>query len=130
LMSGREPPGSAERADLTPALTGDPEVRRASLARDLGDVAQLLSLGEALQLLERLVLDLANALARDVEGTTHLVQRARMLAAEAIAELEHAPLAIGEVLQRLTQRFLGQDLGGTLIRGLRALVGDELPELG
>src|SRR3954471_17775806 len=96
----------------------------------LGDVPELLGLGEALELLERLVLDLADALARHVEGAADLVQRARMLAAEAVAELEDAALAVGEVLQRLAQRLLGEDLRGALVRGLRPLVGDELAELG
>ena len=52
-----------------------------------------------------------------------------MLAAKAVAKLEHAPLAIGEVLERLAQRLLGEDLGGALVRGLGPLVGDELAEL-
>ena len=95
----------------------------------LGHVAQLLGLGEALELLQRLVLDLADALARDVERAPDLVERARVLAAEAVPQLEHAALAVGEVLQRLAQRLLGEDLRGALVRGLGALVGDELAEL-
>src|SRR5215213_5430641 len=97
---------------------------------ELGDVAELLGLRERLQLLERLVLDLADALARHVERATDLVQRARVLAAEAVAQLEHAALAVGEVLQRLAQRLLGEDLRGALVRRLGPLVGDELTELG
>src|SRR3954469_4058428 len=95
----------------------------------LGDVPELLGLGEALKLLEGLVLDLADALPRDVERAPDLVERARVLAAEAVAELEDAALAVGEVLQRLAQRLLGEDLRGALVRRLGALVGDELPEL-
>src|SRR5258708_3282411 len=95
-----------------------------------GDVAQLLRLGEALKLLQRLVLDLADPLARDVERPPDLVERARVLAAEAVAQLEHAPLPVGEVLERLAQRLLREDLGGALVRRLGALVGDELAELG
>src|SRR3954447_15009376 len=95
----------------------------------LGDVAQLLRLGQRLQLLERLVLDLADALARDVERAPDLVERARVLAAEAVAELEDAALAVGEVLQRLAQRLFCEDLRGALVRRLGALVGDELAEL-
>src|ERR1700761_5694039 len=94
----------------------------------LRDVAELLSLGEALELLERLILDLADALARHVERAPDLVERARMLPAEAVPQLEHATLAVGEVLQGLAQRFLGEDLGCALVRRLRPLVGDELPE--
>src|SRR5690349_23303848 len=96
----------------------------------LRDVAELLGLGEALELLERLVLDLADALARHVERATDLVECAGMLAAEAVAQLEHAALAVGEVLQRLAQRLLGEDLRGALVRRLGPLVGDELAELG
>src|SRR3954453_11222476 len=95
----------------------------------LGDVPELLPLGEALKLLERLVLDLPDELARDVERPADLVERARVLAAEAVAQLEHTPLAIGEVLQRLAERLLREDLRGALVRRLGALVGDELAEL-
>jgi hypothetical protein len=59
-----------------------------------------------------------------------LVERARVLAAEAVAQLEHAALAVGEVLQRLAQRLLREDLRGALVRRLGPLVGDELAELG
>src|SRR6185295_12441040 len=96
----------------------------------LRDVAELLGLRERLQLLQRLVLDLADALARDVERPPDLVERARVLAAEAVAQLEHAALAVGEVLQRLAQGLLGEDLRGALVGRLGPLVGDELAELG
>src|SRR3954449_5474291 len=96
----------------------------------LGHVAQLLRLGERLKLLERLVLDLADALARHVERAAHLVEGPRVLAAQPVAELEHAALAVGEVLQRLAQRLLREDLRGALVRRLGPLVGDELAELG
>src|SRR5690242_6750206 len=94
-----------------------------------GDVAKLLGLGQRLQLLERLVLDLADALAGDVERPPDLVERARMLAAEAVAKLEDTPLPVGEVLQGLAQRLFGENLRGPLVRALGALVSDELAEL-
>ncbi len=53
-----------------------------------------------------------------------------MLTTEPVAKLEHSPLAVGEVLERLAQRLLREDLRGPLVRRLGALVGDELPELG
>src|ERR1700719_2681016 len=83
--------------------------RRPRSARDLalGDVAELLRLGEALQLLKRLVLDLADALAGDVEGAADLVECPRVLAPETVTQLEHAPFSIRKVLQRLAQRLLG-----------------------
>src|SRR3954453_23324848 len=95
----------------------------------LGDVPELLPLGEALKLLERLVLDLPDALARDVERPADLVERARVLAAEAVAQLEHTPVARGEVLQLLAERLLREHLRGALVRRLGALVGDELADL-
>src|SRR3954449_7207757 len=95
----------------------------------LSDVPQLLSLSEALELLQRLVLDLADALARDVERPPDLVERARVLPAQAVAQLEDAPLAIRQVLQRLAEGLLGEDLRRALVRRLGALVGDELAEL-
>ena len=48
---------------------------------------------EALQLLQRLVLDLADALARDVERAADLVERAGVLPAQPVAQLEYAALA-------------------------------------
>src|SRR5215211_6425011 len=107
-----------------------PSWRVLNRGRNLGDVAELLGLRERLQLLQRLVLDLADPLARHVERAADLVQRARVLAAEAVAQLEHASLAVGEVLQRLAQRLFGEDLRGALVRRLGPLVGDELAELG
>src|SRR5262249_29161714 len=94
-----------------------------------GYVSELLSLGEALQLLQGLVLDLADPLAGHVERAPYLIQRARVLAAETVTQLEHAAFAVGEVLERLAQRLLGEDLGRALVRGLGPLVGDELAEL-
>src|SRR4051794_10475349 len=113
-------------------MTATSRSRRSTTCDELRscDVAELLGLGEALQLLERLVLDLADALARHVERAPDLVERARVLAAQAVAELEDAALAVGEVLQRLAQRLLGEDLRGALVRRLGPLVGDELAELG
>src|SRR5512133_2265307 len=82
----------------------------------LSHVAKLLGLGEALELLERLVLDLADALAGDVERPPDLVERARVLAAEAVAKLEDPALSVGEVLEGLAQGLLGEDLRCALVR--------------
>src|SRR5947209_3899242 len=54
-----------------------------------GHVAQLDRVREGPQLLQALVLDLPVALAGDVERPPDLVERSRMLAVEAVAELEH-----------------------------------------
>src|SRR4051794_27072725 len=98
-------------------------------AERLGDFAELLSLSQRLKLLERLVLDLPDPLAGDVEGAADLVQGPRMLAAEPVTELEHATLAVGEVLEGLLQRLLGEQLSGALEGGLGSLICDELTEL-
>src|ERR1700761_8011311 len=95
----------------------------------LGHVPKLLRLCERLKLLQRLVLDLADPLARHVERAAGLIERARVLAAQPIAELQHAALPVAEVLERFAQSLLGEDLRGPLVRRLGPLVGDELPEL-
>src|SRR3712207_7754647 len=64
----------------------------------------------------------------DVERPADLVEGARVLAAEPVAQLEHAALAVGEVLQRLAQRLLGEQVGSALERRLCLLVGDELAD--
>src|SRR3989454_810448 len=110
------------------SATEDAELRRS--ATESGYVAEFLGLRQGLQLLQRLVLDLTDALGGDVERAPDLVERPRVLPAEPVTELQHAPLAVGEVLERLAERLLGQDLGGTVVGGLGALVGDELAELG
>ena len=59
-----------------------------------------------------------------------LVERARLLAVEAVAQLEHAPLAVRERLQDRAKRLVAQRLLGHLVRQRRSLVGEEVPELG
>src|SRR5207302_5845114 len=72
---------------------------------DSGGGAQGIRLGECAQLLQALVLDLADPLAGDVERPSHLVERARVLAVEPVAELEHAALAMRERAESLLQRL-------------------------
>src|SRR3954468_23685858 len=93
-------------------------------ARTSGYVSELLRLGEALKLLQRLVLDLADPLARHVERAADLVERPRMLAPEPVAQLEHAALAVAQVLERLAQGLLGEDFGSPLVGRLGPFVGD------
>src|SRR5436305_2198280 len=98
--------------------------------RDLDVIAQLLGLAEVLQLLERLMLDLTDSLAGEVEDAADFVERARMLVAEAVAQLEHPALAVREVFERLAQGVVGEGLDRSIVRRLRVLVGDQLAELG
>src|SRR4051794_23635367 len=114
------------RARAAGAAAGLPLVAQATRS---GDLAQLLRLSQRLQLLQRLVLDLADALTGHVERAPDLIQRPRMLATEAIAQLQHSPLPVGEVLERLAQGFLGEQVRGPIEGGLGLLVGDELTEL-
>src|SRR5205807_7454957 len=101
-----------------PAFAGPKE------REDLRYVAKLLSFGQRLELLERLILDLPDPLTGHVERAAHLVERPGMLAAEAVAQLQHPALAVAQFLQCLAERLLGQDLRGSLVGGLGALVSD------
>src|SRR5439155_15535905 len=67
----------------------------------LRDVAQDLCVSQCAQLLQRLVLDLPDALARHVERAPDLVERARMLAVESVAEDQHLALARRQLVQQL-----------------------------
>src|SRR5713101_2648040 len=80
------------------------------------DVAQLLRLREGAALLEALVLDLADPLAGYLERAADFVQRARLLAGQAVAKLEHAALAIGEGAETPPER-------GGAEGGVRSFVG-------
>ncbi len=57
-------------------------------------VSHPLRISECAELLEPLVLDLTDALARDVERAADLVERARLLAVEPVPELEDLPLPL------------------------------------
>src|SRR4051812_13278141 len=86
--SGPAARSSRDRACTETLVRGPYESLTSEENARLGDIAELLGLRERLQLLERLVLDLADALARDVERPPDLVERARMLAAQPVAQLE------------------------------------------
>src|SRR5438270_786953 len=55
-----------------------------------------LRVGQRLQLLQRAALDLAHALARDVERATDLLECQRAPARDPVAHLDHLALAVGE----------------------------------
>src|SRR5215212_9495549 len=59
----------------------------------LRSVPEALCLGQGLELLQRVVLDLADALARHVEGLADLLEGAGALARQAEAHLDHLALA-------------------------------------
>src|SRR5688500_11771351 len=138
---GRETRPSSDSGHATPASPIYPAAVTARRCRSpngrpscwgpgaLSDFAKLLRLGQRLKLLQRLVLDLADALARDVERPPDLVERAGVLSTEPVAKLEHAALAVREVFESLAQRLLGEDVRGALVGRLGLLVCDELAEL-
>jgi hypothetical protein len=74
------------------------------------------------------VFDLADSLAGDVERSRDLLERAGLLVAEAVAQFDHASPPVGEVLERVAQRFVCERLHRALIRGFGLLVGDQLAE--
>src|SRR5919202_5484773 len=74
------------------------------------------------QPLERLRLDLADALPRHAKRAADLLERLRVgIAVEPVAELEDVALALGEILERAVQRLLLEAdvhlLLGRLLRG-------------
>src|SRR5579862_9072935 len=96
----RQPPDSHPRYEPSRAAThhGRKEGARGGNPVSpalLDAVAQPLSLGQRLELLQRVVLDLADPFARDAEGLADLLERARLHAVEPEAQLDHAPLALG-----------------------------------
>src|SRR5437764_9833779 len=98
-------------------------------ANGLGHFAQLLRVGERPQLLQALVLDLADPLAGDVERAADLVERARVLTVEPVAKLEHTPLAQAQRSEDADQRRLAQFHLRGLVRQRLALVRQEVAEL-
>src|SRR5262249_11514180 len=93
------------------------------------DVAELLRLGERAQLLQRLVLDLADALAGDVERAADVVECPRRLAVQPEPHLEHAALALAEHLQGPGERLVAERQRGLLVGKRLRLVFDEVAEL-
>src|SRR5439155_17337885 len=91
---------------------------------------ELLRVREGAELLQALVLDLADALARDLERAPDLVEGARLLAVQAVAQLQYPPFAVAERRQALRKRLGTERRVGRLVRERRVLVLEELPELG
>src|SRR6478752_6585760 len=91
-----------------------------------GDIAELVRLRQRAELLQALVLDLPDALARDLERPADLVERARLLAVQAVAQLEHPALAIVQRAEALRERRRAECGVGRLFGERRVLVLDEL----
>ena len=76
---------------------------------------------------ERLALELADALARQVELVPDRLERPG-LALEAEAELQDPPLALGKSVERAPDALLAQRLLGLVERVRGLAVGEEVPE--
>src|SRR5262245_31691905 len=94
-----------------------------------GDFSELLAVRQRAELLQALVLDLPDPLARDVERAPHLVQRPRLLSVEPVAHLEDLLLPRRERAQDLLERVAPEGLLGRLLGQRRSLVGQEVAEL-
>src|SRR3954453_6033258 len=92
------------------------------------DGAKTLDLAQGRELPQRLDLDLADALAREPELAPDLVERARIAAVEAVAQLEHPAMPFGQRLETELQRLVAQRLGDGLGGIDRLVVGQEVRE--
>src|SRR5581483_1215202 len=93
-------------------------------------VAQRLRLREVLELLERVVLDLPDALTRDAERAADLLERPRRAAAEPEAQLDHLALALGQRAERVLDVLAPERELRGVERRLGRLVLDEVAERG
>src|SRR4051812_35258157 len=98
--------------------------------RCLRRVPQTLRLGQHLELLERVVLDLADALARDPERAADLLERARLLAGQPEAHLDDLALALRQRIQCFAHVLPAHGLERGLERRLGRVVLDEVAQLG
>src|SRR5580658_7381149 len=119
LIPGLAPPGSSAQQNFQGS-------RRSRLPR----VPEPLCLRERLELLQRVVLDLPDALAGHVEGAADFLERVGALAGEAEAELDDLALALRQRGQSAAEVLAAQVLGGELEGRFRRLVLDEIAELG
>src|SRR3954469_12889046 len=132
-LTAREPRQAlAETSDEKSSDSGAARVGSAAVAwtQVLAGVAQPLRLGPRLELLHRVVLDLADPLASDVERAADLLERPRPAAGEAEAHLDDLALALRQRRQRAVDVLLAEVLRRDLERRLGRLVLDEVAELG
>ena len=86
-------------------------------------------LWESLQLLQRVVLDLADSLAGDAEGAADFLERQRLGHREAVAQFDHLALALGQGVEGFADALFLQVLAGFLERLQHGVVVDEIAEL-
>src|SRR4051794_26500429 len=113
-----------------PLRLGQLTRRFAARPAGLAGVPEPLRLGQRLELLERVVLDLADPLARHVERPADLLQRPRALAGQAEAHLDDLALALRQRGKGTAHVVAAQVLGGQLEGRLGGVVLDEVAQLG
>src|SRR4051794_41940708 len=102
----------------------------AAPAQDSGGIAEALGLGKRFQLLQRVVLDLPDPLARHVERAADLLERVRARAREPEAHLDHLALAPREGVEGAADVLAAEVLRRELERRHGRLVLEEVAELG
>src|SRR3954454_6984570 len=117
------------RSAGSPAASAAEIRNRPSLSGPLGELPKPLRLGELLQLLQRVVLDLPDSLARDAERPPDLLERQRLMPAKPVTQLDHLPLALRQRVEHLLDVLALKSLGGGVERLLGPIVRDEISEL-
>ncbi len=79
-----------------------------------------------LELAQRLVLDLTDALARDAEVAADLFEGVFASVDEPLAKLQHHRLALVELVERFLEFFTENDLARLIDRRFDVVVGDEV----
>src|SRR3989440_6908550 len=80
---------------------GGPTTAFPPLHEELDAILKALCLWETFELLQRVVLDLADSLAGHAERAADLLERARLLALEPEPQLDHLPLPLRERRERV-----------------------------
>src|SRR5581483_10572988 len=83
-----------------------------------------------LELLEGVVLDLADPLAGDAEGAADLLERARLAAEQPVAKLDHLTLALRERVEGVLDVLAAEHELGRVEWRLGGVVLDEVAERG
>src|SRR5258706_14942700 len=81
------------------------------------------------QLAQRLRLDLADALARDLEFPAHLFERATAAIVQPKAQTQHLLLALGQPAERVLHLLFEELVAGRVGWGQRAVVLDEIAQV-
>ena len=93
------------------------------------EILELLAAGRMPELAQRFRFDLPDALARDVELLSDLLQRARLAVIQAKAQAKHLFLARGERIEHLHQLLFEQRKSSHLRRRGRVVVRDKVAQV-